>query len=345
MVIAHIIAWAIFFVLPLLIGLNTDQAMTWKRYLGYVAIPLSCMVVFYVNYFLIIDRTLFRKKLREFLFVNVLVLCLVGGLLHLWQNYHREHFYEPVSEELQALHKARPRPPAIVFVGRDLLMMALTIGLSVAIRMTGNWYKSEQEKKELEKARTEAELQNLRSQLNPHFLFNTMNNIYSLIAIDPDRAQMAVHDLSKLMRHILYDNSQNFVELDRELEFMRSFVKLMNLRLPKHTELSVEIAPSGNGMLVAPLLFIALVENAFKHGVSPVASSFIRIVIRVEAPGTIYCLVENSYFPKKDNDRSGSGIGLSNLRRRLELLYPGSHTFEAERRGERFLAELKIGSR
>ena len=89
--------------------------------------------------------------------------------------------------------------------------MALVSALSVAIRMTENWYILEQEKKELENARSEAELQNLKSQLNPHFLFNTLNNIYSLIAIDPDRAQFAVHDLSRLLRHVLYEDNQKFV--------------------------------------------------------------------------------------------------------------------------------------
>ena len=100
--------------------------------------------------------------------------------------------------------------------------MALVSALSVAIRLSEDWYILEQEKKELENARSEAEFQNLKSQLNPHFLFNTLNNIYSLIAIDPDRAQFAVHDLSRLLRHVLYEDNLKFVSLDHELNFMKS---------------------------------------------------------------------------------------------------------------------------
>jgi LytS/YehU family sensor histidine kinase len=223
-------------------------------------------------------------------------------------------------------------------------MMALVAALSVAIRMTENWYILEQEKKELENARSEAELQNLKSQLNPHFLFNTLNNIYSLIAIDPDRAQFAVHDLSRLLRHVLYEDNQKFVSLDHELNFMKSYIELMSLRLSGNVELKVDLPDDGKGVLVAPLLFITLIENAFKHGVSPTEPSFIHIRFSWLENSGICCYIENSYFPKKETDRSGSGIGLENLKKRLDLLYPGKYDLRTEREGNEFVAQLKIGS-
>ena len=195
------------------------------------------------------------------------------------------------------------------------VMMALVSALSVAIRMTENWYILEQEKKELENARSEAELQNLKSQLNPHFLFNTLNNIYSLIAIDPDRAQFAVHDLSRLLRHVLYEDNQKFVSLDHELNFMKSYIELMSLRLSGNVELKVDLPDDGKSVLVAPLLFITLIENAFKHGVSPTEPSFLFISVSIgwkiqESAVTLKTVI----FPKKETDRSGSGIGLENLK-------------------------------
>ena len=121
----------------------------------------------------------------------------------------------------------------------------------------------------------EAELQNLKSQLNPHFLFNTLNNIYSLIAFSPEKAQEAVHDLSRLLRYVLYESSQPFVSLEKDFDFLRNYVELMRIRLPKHVELKTNIVASSPGTLIAPLLFISLVENAFKHGVSNNKPSFI----------------------------------------------------------------------
>ena len=267
---------------------------------------------------------------------------LLGASLHFWQDFHRQHLSEPTPKALKELQESLPRPPRYVFIARDMMLMALTVALSVAIKMTGGWYETENEKQELKKAQAEAELQNLKSQLNPHFLFNTLNNIYSLIAINQDKAQYAVHDLSRMLRHVLYENNQHFVSVDKEFEFMKSYIELMSLRLPKSTQLEVSIPERGNGAMIAPLLFIPLIENAFKHGVSSTQESLINIKFELQEDNRLNCLVENSNYPKKDNDRSGSGIGLTNLKRRLELLYPGKYIFKAEILNNRFITELLI---
>lgn len=337
--IIQLIVWGIVFSFPLFFTWKEADPMTWTKYLGYFFVPMAFAIVFYSNYFLLIDRMLFKKQLFHFLLVNALLFLLLTVLLDVWREYYFAHLAEPAG-----LHKGGP--PKMMFLLRDVMMMGLTAALSVAIRMTDNWYVMESEKKELEKARTEAELQNLKSQLNPHFLFNTLNNIYSLIAIDPDRAQFAVHDLSRLLRHVLYEDKQQFVPLEHELAFMKSYIELMSLRLSGKVDLQVEMPEEGKGMLVAPLLFITLIENAFKHGISPAEASFIDIHFRLEEGGRIYCRIENSNFPKRDDDRSGSGIGLENLRKRLNLLYPGMYILKTglENKGgtERYVAELII---
>lgn len=340
----HVIGWGFVFLLPLFIVRNASRPITWTWYSGFCALPLACVLLFYTNTFLIIERTLFRKRIIRFVLVNLIYIVSLGLLLHAWQEFHRDHFYPPQTEqnEKETEQKKYPHPPIVLFIGRDMLLMGLTVALSVALKITGNWYKIEREKQELEKARAEAELKNLKSQLNPHFLFNTLNNIYSLIAINPDRAQYAVQDLSKLLRHVLYDNTQDLVPLDREIDFTRSYIELMSLRLSPNTRLEVRFPENGKGALVAPLLFIPLVENAFKHGVSATRNSFIRVSVSLPDSDRLECLVENSNFPKTDNDRSGSGIGIQNLRRRLELLYPGKYSFQTGISGDRFSAHLII---
>ena len=223
---------------------------------------------------------------------------------------------------------------------RDAVTMLLVTGLSVAIKMTGRWYRVEREKQEIEKERTQAELQNLKSQLNPHFLFNTLNNIYALVALNPQQAQYALHSLSQLLRYVLYDNNQQMMPLSKELAFIRSYVELMSLRLSKQVQLEVNLPEDDRGYQVAPLLFIALIENAFKHGVSATEPSFIHISFALTGGDTLICTVENSCFPKNELDRSGSGIGLENLRRRLSLLYPGQHILRMEKIGEQYVAQL-----
>lgn len=338
----HIIGWGIFFALPLFFYREEGVSITLNRYLGYCFVPLTCLIIFYINFLGLIEQQLFRRKVSLFILSNIMLVLLMGVLLHFWQDFYRAHLSDPLPDALQTLKKSLPHPPRYVFIARDMLLMALTVALSVAIKMTGGWYETENEKQELKKAQAEAELQNLKNQLNPHFLFNTLNNIYSLIAINQDKAQYAVHDLSRMLRHVLYENNQHFVSIDKEFEFMKSYIELMSLRLSKSTRLDVTIPPTGNGAMIAPLLFIPLLENAFKHGVSSTQESFISIRFEIQDGNRICCQVENSNYPKKDNDRSGSGIGLTNLRRRLELLYPGKYIFNTEKRDERFVTQLII---
>lgn len=334
-VLIHVIGWGFVFGFPLFFMLKQSNPMTWEKYLGYLFVPVYFMVVFYVNYLVMIERLLFRKKVVGFILFNLALFVVLSFCLDLWQGFYFSHFVQP-SDEL------RPGPPRSMFILRDGVMMALVAGLSVAIRMTGNWYVVENEKNELEKARAEAVLQNLKNQLNPHFLFNTLNNIYSLIAINPDKAQVAVHDLSHLLRHVLYEDKQREVPLGNELTFIRSYIELMSLRLSGNVKLDIDLLEDDGGIVIAPLLFITLIENAFKHGVSPIAPSYIRICLRTEGVRLVKCSIENSYFPKRDNDRSGSGIGLENLRKRLDLLYPGKYVLKTGQEGERFRAEMLL---
>lgn len=299
--------------------------------------PLTFMTVFYVNYGILTPRLLFRKRLGRFILANLLLIAAVLLIQHIWHEMCRLYIEtEPPRE-----NRGDP-PPVYFFIAWNAMLMALTVGLAVAIRMTGNWYRIEAEKQQIEKERTQAELKNLKSQLNPHFLFNTLNNIYALIPIDRTKAQFAVHSLSHMLRYVLYENNQNYIPLEKEIQFVRNYVELMELRLPDRVETTVDLPEQADGYTIAPLLFITLVENAFKHGVSPSQPSFVHISIRMVKEGTLVCTIENSDFPKTDADRNGSGIGLQNLRKRLNLLYPNRHILRTENLNGSFVAQLII---
>ena len=250
---------------------------------------------------LLIERYLFTRQTGRFLGGNALLIAAVIVGLHLLFRY----VLPP-----DAQHPPLPRPwqDSVRFFAGNAALYLLVVGAGVAIRMTGGWYKAEAARQELEHSRTQAELQNLKSQLNPHFLFNTLNNIYSLIQIDADRAQQAVHDLSRMLRYVLYESSCPTVPLAAEVEFLRDYIELMRIRLPRHVEVGVSLPEEPSPTPVAPLLFISLIENAFKHGTSNDRPSFIRIEIH-ERGGELVCCIRNSCFPKTASDRSGSGIG------------------------------------
>lgn len=335
----HVIGWGILFGLPFFfIGRNSPDN-TLDRYLRYCVVPFSLMIVFYVNYVFLIDRYLFKKQVVKYILWNILLIAVVGACLHYWQEIHMPA-PPPGPRGERGPHAWHMK---LLFVSRDLLSLVLTAGLSVAIKMTYSWYRADSERQELEKSKTEAELKNLKSQLNPHFLFNTLNNIYSLIAFSPDKAQQAVQDLSKLLRYVLYEDNQRSVPLEKEIAFIRNYVELMLLRVPNQVKVTLELPELGPGEAeIAPLLFISLIENAFKHGVSSTKPSYIHIKIEFTGDKKVVATIENSYFPKNENDKSGSGIGIGNLRRRLELIYPDRYILHTENDQAKYVSMLAI---
>lgn len=210
---------------------------------------------------------------------------------------------------------------------RDSINFAFAIFVAYSIRSQQHISKLRQKRQEAEMARRDAELRSLRNQISPHFLLNTLNNIYALAAISSERTQSAVMQLSKMLRHMLYDNQSEMVTLRSEIEFIRSYVDLMRLRLAQNVKVETLFKTIDNSnTMVAPLLFISLVENAFKHGVSSNEPCLISIKM-TENEDCIVCDISNSNHPKQSNDRSGHGVGLELVQQRLNMVYPGRYSW------------------
>lgn len=252
----HITAWAVILGIPLFVTAPNRPLMQGPEYVRFLLVTLSFMVVFYTNYFRLIERHLFTRHPGRFLGCNLMLITVVIVLLHLFFRY-----ILPPPDLAGMRMPEHPWQHAVRFFAGNAILYLFVVAVSVAIRMTGSWYKTETARQQLEHSRTEAELQNLKSQLNPHFLFNTLNNIYSLIQIDTSRAQQAVHDLSRMLRYVLYDSSHPAVPLSAEIDFLRDYIELMRIRLPRHVRLFVSLPDEPSQTPVAPLLFISLVET------------------------------------------------------------------------------------
>lgn len=336
-ILIHFIGWGIMFGFPFFFVDRGNGSINWMAYIRHSAVPFSFMIVFYVNYFLLIPRFLFQSQTKRYITYNIVLLCIIGVLLRLWQNLT----FDPTL-----MPKHPGKVPGWLFFARDMVSLIFTIAMSAAIRMSGRWSKAEAARKEAERSRAEAELKNLRNQLNPHFLLNTLNNIYALIAFDSDKAQQAVQELSKILRYVLYDNQQMYVPLCKEVDFIRNYIELMRIRLTSNVEMTTEfdIQPDSQ-TAIAPLIFISLIENAFKHGISPTERSFISIHIS-ENEQEIMCEILNSNHPKNSiTDKSGSGVGLEQVGRRLEILYPGRYTWLKEVSADSKVYESKLSIR
>src|SRR5690554_2654145 len=319
-VFVHILLWGVIFILPYFFS-NEVQIFNWRPFLLSLPYMLGIMLVFYVNYFVLIEKLFFKGRPKAFIIYNLLLIIGVSLLM-----YYTPIWINELIPELSIFRRRRRGGISGMHIDRNSTTLFLITGLSLAFKMTVRWFEVDNERKELAKAKSEAELQNLKNQINPHFLLNTLNNIYALIEFNPPKAQQAVMDLSKLLRHLLYDNNQAFVSLNQEADFMRNYIELMRIRLADNVKLTTEFSYSETGNTrISPLIFISLMENAFKHGISGDKPSFIEFSLKELPDGKVEFVSRNSYFPKSDYDKSGSGIGLELVKKRLELLYPNNY--------------------
>lgn len=344
----QILLWGIILILPLYI-MTSNGTTDYKPYIAYLVRIGILAILFYLNYLYLIDKFLFNKKFFTYIIINIIIVAALVALQTLVMDIL---FSSLPFEGRMPMREARPMHPkgmppkheAFMFmrIVTDYALIVFIIGISVALKATYRWYRDSIDYEQVKSVQLEADLRNLRSQLNPHFLFNTLNNIYSLIAIDKDKAQDAVHRLSGMLRYVLYEN-EHFVPINKELDFTRNYIDLMKLRLSSNVKIDILIDGKGSKDPIATLMFMTLIENAFKHGINSGVESFIDIKILVEEGQGVLCTVENSLIENKQNIyEKDSGIGLTNLSKRLELLYPDRHEFVAEKRGDRFFALLRI---
>jgi len=324
----HIAFWAVVFIMPALIFISEgNQRFEEALYRSLASLPFL-MLLFYLCYFWLIDRLWFKKQYLFFILVAVtLILCVSYSKYELFSYF--------------ALHKSKHKmPPFHAFVYFDFLSNLLPVVFAMAIRYAQRNFSLEIAQKEAQAHKLQADLTQLRYQLQPHFFFNALNNIYSLIAFDPQKAQQSVHSLSKLMRHFMQNSDQKQISLAEEVDFLQQYISLMQLRLTDKTTVQVDFPKQVPQLTIAPLLFISLVENAFKHGVSATASTTLSFSLRVEG-NTVIFRSENTKIPTQESLYS-SGIGIDNLKKRLTLLYPERHQYTIEEKEGKYIAQLTI---
>lgn len=330
----HVAFWAYMFLMPMQFLRGTDFPM--MQYWMNCMSQLLMMVMFYVNYLWLTQRYFVSGKHHYFLIINTLLIVCFVVFLHYWGEFTRQLFQSdvPMVREPDSVDE-------IIFYLRDFLNLTVFATAGTSISLASSWLIADNARKlaetarvKAEKAQVTAELSSLRSQINPHFLLNTLNNIYALTAFDQQRAQDAVMQLSKMLRHMLYDNQQDNIKLCEEVSFVENYVNLMKIRLPQSVDVQFHTRLCNSNKRVAPLLFISLVENAFKHGVSPTEPCFVHISMEQPEEGLLIATISNSNYPKKENDHSGHGIGLQQVQKRLDLAYSGRYEWTTNVSGD-----------
>jgi hypothetical protein len=315
-------------------------------------------LIFYTNYLFLVPVLFFQKKRYRY-YIAVLALLFFFYFISDFANELISSYISKHDNSEQLIRppgdERGPQPPRgqlrrprfiiavpnahfIGYMSSSLFMVFLSLGLTVLERQS----KIEKTQEEMEKAKLNAELALLKNQISPHFFFNTLNNIYSLSTINPEDSRTAILKLSKMMRYLLYDSEDGDTKLSNEIELMTNYIDLMKLRLEENYNLRVNFPDEYEDFRIPPLLFIPFIENAFKHGVSFREDSFIDIFMST-SDNTIKFRSFNSISgsPAKTGLES-SGIGLNNVRKRLDLLFPGKHDLQLNKTERTFEVLLKI---
>jgi len=283
---------------------------------------------FYSNTLIFIPKLLGRKKIflyLIFILISIIIISFSAGYLQV--------IFNPGYEKNPGLFSRA--------FNTGIITAALTWFISSGIKVTSEWFKNQQLMKSIENEKLNAELNFLKSQVNPHFLFNALNNIYSLENKKSPDTGSAILKLSELVRYMLYETSHEFVSLEREIDYLINYIELQKLGISK--ELKVNFTAEGDlqNKKIEPMLLIPLVENVFKHGISYKNPSPLFISLKVSG-NNLELTTKNILVHKKQSAGLNEGIGLVNLRKRLSLLYPGKNEFKTLQENEKYIAHLSI---
>ena len=228
-------------------------------------------------------------------------------------------------------------PGEVVAFFGGLLLMGMNLGVKL-------YFRSQEATKaitQIEKHALERQLQYLKYQVNPHFFMNTLNNIHALVDIDPERAKASIVELSKLMRYVLYEGNNRLTPLSREVQFLRNYVQLMSMRYSGNVSICLDVPEVLPDSMLPPLLLVIFVENAFKHGISYRTKSFVEISLQPHGDRLLFSCRNSRPEIKHDENMKG-GVGLSNVRRRLDLLFPGNYTLDIKEQEDTYTVHLDI---
>ncbi len=298
-------------------------------YIGYV-------VLFYFNYLVLVPQLLLKQRIYYYIASAVFLITF---------SVMFSYLMEPLTSPLYVLKESFSNMEISPLFKTLTIMRILVINLAfliagTTIKLYEEWVKNRIREKEIERQKTLSELKFLKNQLNPHFLFNTLNSIYSLTQKKSPDAPESIIALSELMRYMLYETNHSTVLLEKELNYIRRFIQLQRLRLLNSNRVNLEITGHVSNQKIKPLILISFIENAFKHGTNEKGDFIVDIKIHVNENQLVFSC--SNYLKRQPSEKKFSGIGLKNSKMRLDLLYPDAYIFEVNEEEGDFIVNLTL---
>lgn len=283
--------------------------------------------LFYANFFVFTPRLLYRHRTGTFV---ILVIATLFAVVFLNDWLDRFLGVPEAMEKIfgHRMHKdGNNEDHSASYI--TIIMAMVIYGVSTVVAMSKKLQHDQLAFQATEKDKINSELSFLKSQINPHFFFNTLHTIYALADSNTNAAKDAIYTLSHMMRYVIYDTKNDLTSLENEIKFVEDYIMLMKLRLSGDVQVIFEKQANMKNYEVAPMVLLPFIENAFKHGISSLHPSYVYIDIR-QLNNTIKIEIKNSTFEAREHLEESNGIGLINTKRRLDLLYPGKHTLTVD---------------
>lgn len=322
--VVHLLGCAIFLALPIIFSPDLSLDFDFIHAKGFQRDFLFSIILipfFYLNYFLLIPRLYFLKK--YFLFASITFICFVlifflPVLVIPSNSFINSSFDTFFIRELK------------IRLFQFLIVFVFSLMLKINTRL-----------KQSEKEKLDAELAYLKAQINPHFLFNTLNSIYSLAIVKSDNVASSIVKLSNMMRYVLSESSNDFVRLEKEIEYIENFIELQQIRFGTFIQFECSITGDHKNKYIAPLILIAFIENAYKHGVNAEDNSIIKIQLET-TENQLHLFVKNNKVFVQRSEESESGLGVENTKNRLQILYPGKHQLIIDNNEKEYSVSLTL---
>ena len=339
-ILLHIFFWICFLALPLLLGPNSasnnpreiDRHFQWNMF--FVVFGLFNIPLFYFN-----TEFLLRKILKKRGVLIYIILLVISLLVMLW--FHEElfkWFFPEMANGGGQRGNGFRRGTSL----RIIFQLLFIVAIGISYRFLSDNMTDQEVKKEEENERLKSELSFLRSQISPHFMFNVLNSIVSLSRRKPEMVEPVVIKLSELMRYMIYETSDSKVSIDKEFSYLESYIELQRLRFGNDIKIDFKHNLNTSPSSIEPMLLIPFVENAFKHGVGMVQNPSIDIELNDDKKSLFFSVRNQVSKQNSEIKDESSGIGLANVRRRLELLYPDQHELKIDEKEDSYLVELTI---
>lgn len=343
-VVIHLLCCIVFLLFPVLSSPDFPHiSMTLHNTNGIREVFTHALLIcfFYLNYAWLVPRFYFRQQYSSFytmaLLFALLTILFIYGLSHISGGGMQERFRPgpPMSGPSPDMHRPlHANLLRMIFLDYNLYLFCIVFITAILLKTNERWRRLKNEK-------LQTELAYLKAQINPHFLFNTLNSIYSLALEKSDYTATAVVKLSGMMRYIISESNKNFVSLTHELNYISDYIELQKFRLGATVSIDYNLEGPASGREIAPLILITFVENAFKYGVNPEEKSAIRIHIRIQEE-SLTLRVANNKVTTRSSIPETSGLGIQNTRNRLNMLYPGKHNLTIEEDPKQFTINLEL---